>query len=81
MGFAFGSGLTDSNGQESDMKKIMISRSQNIYFLCDHTKIGRVGYAATARPEDIDIMITDEEPDGKTREGLSSLGIDIMLAK
>jgi DeoR/GlpR family transcriptional regulator of sugar metabolism len=60
MGFSLQNGLTDSNGQESDMKKIMISCSQTICLLCDHTKFDRVGYASTARTEDIDILITDE---------------------
>lgn len=81
MGFTFESGLTDSNGQESDMKKVMIERSQSIFFLCDHTKIGKVGYAATAKPEDIDMIITDEDIIPDIRKGLDSLGIKVVLAK
>ena len=80
MGFTFESGLTDSNGQESDMKKIMIERCQKIFFLCDHTKFGRVGYAATAKPEDIDTLITDEEPGPATGEKLRLSGIEVIVA-
>jgi DeoR family fructose operon transcriptional repressor len=61
MGFSLQNGLTDSNGQESDMKKIMIECSQTICLLCDHTKLDRVGYASTAKPEGIDILITDQQ--------------------
>jgi DeoR/GlpR family transcriptional regulator of sugar metabolism len=60
MGFSLQNGVTDSNGQESDIKKIMIACSQTICLLCDHTKLDRVGYASTAKPEDIDILITDQ---------------------
>ena len=59
MGFSLERGLTDTNGQESDIKKIMITCSQSIYFLCDHTKFNMVGYATTAHTEDMDIFITD----------------------
>lgn len=65
MGFSLQNGLTDSNGQESDMKKIMIACSQTICLLCDHTKLDRVGYASTAQPQDIDMLITDQPLPGE----------------
>lgn len=78
MGFSAGSGLTDSNGQESDMKKIMIARSQNVYFLCDHTKFDKVGYASTASVDDIDVLITDQIPPAPIDDQLRALDISII---
>ena len=58
-GFAPKRGLTDSNEQESEIRKTMIRCSNQIIFLCDHTKFDKVGYVNTAKLSDIDIIITD----------------------
>lgn len=64
-GFSPKKGFTDSNEQESDMRKTMIKCSEKTIFLCDRTKFDKVGYVNTARLEDIDTIITDIElPDG-----------------
>ncbi len=81
MGFSLERGLTDSNGQESDMKKIMIACSQTICLLCDHTKFDMVGYASTARAEDIDVLIADQELSGEFSQGVDSLGIKVVIAE
>lgn len=58
-GFSIDKGFTDSNEQESDMRKLMMKCSKKVIFLCDHTKFDRVGYVITARLEDIHLFITD----------------------
>ena len=80
MGFSLERGLTDSNEQESDMKKIMIRCSQTRIFLCDHTKFDQVGYASTAKPTDIDIMITDKELQDNTTVSINEHGITTITA-
>lgn len=81
MGFSLERGLTDSNGQESDIKKTMIACSQTICLLCDETKFDKVGYASTARAEDIDTLVTDHPLQSEFSNGLSALGIDIIMAE
>ncbi|MDD5018731.1 MAG: DeoR/GlpR family DNA-binding transcription regulator [Eubacteriales bacterium] len=81
MGFSLKRGLTDSNGQESDIKKVMIKCSQKNILLCDNTKFDQVGYASTAKPEDIDIMITDNELSPATLIEINNLGIKLILAE
>lgn len=81
MGFSLEQGLTDSNGQESDIKKIMIACSQTICLLCDRTKFDMVGYASTARAEDIDILITDEKLKDDVSNNIASLGINVILSE
>lgn len=81
MGFSPDRGLTDSNGQESDIKKIMIACSQAVCLLCDQTKFDAVGYASTARAEDIDILITDKQPEGDFLECIDSLGIRLVVTE
>ena len=80
MGFSLERGLTDSNEQESDMKKIMVQCSQKKIFLCDYTKFDRVGYASTAKPEDIDIIITDNDLQDKTAKGVNKYEITTIIA-
>lgn len=51
--------LTDSNEQENEIKKTMIRCSNQVIFLCDHTKFDKVGFINTARLSDINTIITD----------------------
>ncbi|MEN6316638.1 MAG: DeoR/GlpR family DNA-binding transcription regulator [Clostridiaceae bacterium] len=51
--------LTDSNEQESEIRKTMLRCSNQAIFLCDHTKFDKVGYVNTARLADVDMIITD----------------------
>lgn len=51
--------LTDSNEQESEIRKTMIRCSNQVIFLCDHTKFDKVGYVNTAKLSDISTIITD----------------------
>ncbi|MCX7711509.1 MAG: DeoR/GlpR family DNA-binding transcription regulator [Clostridia bacterium] len=58
-GFSPDKGFTDSNEQESDIRKLMIACSEKVIYLCDHTKFDKVGYVTTARLTDTDIFISD----------------------
>lgn len=58
-GFSPKRGLTDSNEQESDIRKLMLRCSEQRVFLCDRTKFDKVGYISTAGMKDIDYFITD----------------------
>lgn len=58
-GFSPKGELTDSNEQESEIRKTMIRCSNQVIFLCDHTKFDKVGYANTARLSEISTIITD----------------------
>lgn len=73
--------LTDSNEQESEVRKAMIRCSDQVIFLCDHTKLDKVGYVNTAKLTDIDVIITDELfPDSWT-DYLKDESVQIKLAK
>jgi DeoR/GlpR family transcriptional regulator of sugar metabolism len=80
-GFSPKSELTDSNEQESEIRKTMIRCSSEVIFLCDHTKFDKVGYVNTARLTDINTIITDKPfPDSWT-EYLNEAPVRIELAK
>ena len=75
MGFSLERGITDSNEQESDIKKIMIRCSHEKILLCDQTKFNQVGYASTATLEDIDLMITDKDLTPEELESMNHYSI------
>ena len=58
-GFSPQLGATDSNEQESTIRKLMIQHSKEVIFLCDHTKFQRLGYIVTALLSDITHFISD----------------------
>lgn len=80
-GFSPKRGLTDSNEQESDIRKTMLKCSEKAIFLCDHTKFDRVGYINTANLTDINTIITDSPFPDTWGEYISGAGITVEFAK
>ena len=73
--------LTDTNEQESEIRKTMIRCSNQVIFLCDHTKFDKVGYVNTAKLSDISTIITDAPLPDSWSEFLAGSSTVIELAK
>ena len=73
--------LTDSNEQESEIRKTMIRCSNQVIFLCDHTKFDKVGYVNTARLSELSTIITDAPLPENWTELLAGSSVRIELAK
>ncbi len=58
-GFSLKEGLTDFNVYESELKKLVLSRASKVVALIDYSKLNKKSTASFAKPEDIDILITD----------------------
>ncbi len=58
-GLTENAGLLESNDQECAIKRKMIENSKTRYYLCDKSKLGRVGFAKLVSPDAIDYFITD----------------------
>ncbi len=80
-GFSPKSELTDSSEQESEVRKAMIRCSNQVIFLCDHTKFDKVGYVNTARLSDIHKIITDVPFPESWSPYLAGSPVSIDLAK
>lgn len=78
-GFSPKRGLTDSNEQESDIRKLMLKCSETAFFLCDHTKLDKVGYVTTAQMDDIDYLITDQTLPEGWRAEIEEHGITVKV--
>ncbi len=72
------SGILESNDKECGIKQKMIKNSRHKYYLCDKSKIGRVGFVKLAPIEDINYMITDSEPDAEIKAKFDELEIGII---
>lgn len=70
--------ILEGNEQECFIKQRMIKNARSCYYLCDKSKIGRVGYMRLATFEDVDFLVTDAEIDDTFRNTLTELGVEII---
>lgn len=73
-------GILDSNAEESGIKKKMMQNCSNIYYMCDSSKIGKVGFIKLANFTDIDAFITSADIDDALREKLTEAEVEIVIA-
>lgn len=52
-------GILESNEQECGIKQAMMKNAEKKYYVCDRSKIGRVGFAKLAQFTDIDYVIAE----------------------
>lgn len=70
-GVTASAGILESNEFECATKAAMLKNSQEVYYLCDSSKIGKVGFLKLAGFDRIDCFITDAELDEALSEALS----------
>lgn len=72
--------ILEGNEQECYIKQTMIKNSRLRYYLCDKSKIGRVGYMRLTSFENISHLVTDAEIDGTLKETLNEYNVEIIKA-
>ena len=70
--------ILEGNEQECFIKQTMIKNSRIRYYLCDKSKIGRVGCMKLASFEDIAYLITDAQIDGSLKTTLDECNVEII---
>ena len=55
-------GILDSNEAEAEIKRIMIEQANKVILLVDHTKFDKTSFVKLFNFENVDYIITDEEP-------------------
>ena len=73
-------GILDSNEQECAMKKCMIENSQTKIYVCEHTKLDRVGFAKLAAFDDIDYFVSEKPLDAHWEKRLEESDTKLILA-
>ena len=63
-GISAENGILESNEHECAIKRQMLVNSSEKYYLCDSSKIGRVGFYKLSPIEDINYLVTEAKLDG-----------------
>ena len=71
-------GILESNELECGIKQKMIENSSKRFYLCDKSKIGRVGFVKLCGFDKINTIITDAELDLSFKAKLDELKVDII---
>lgn len=71
-------GILDSNAEESGIKKRMMHNCSKIYYLCDNSKMGRVGFIKLANFTDIDGFITETSIDDALMQKLVEAEVEVV---
>jgi len=74
-------GLTNPFEEEGFLVREMMRRADQVILLADRTKFGKQQFNRISGLEQIDIIITDQEPNDEMKEALQRHEIDIMIAK
>ena len=62
------------------MKKCMIENSQTKIYVCEHTKLDRVGFAKLAAFDDIDYFVSEKPLDAHWEKRLEESDTKLILA-
>ncbi len=71
-------GILESNEQECGIKQKMLKNARHKYYLCDKSKMGRVGFVKLVKISDIDFLVCDEEPEGELKEKFDEFEVGII---
>lgn len=73
------SGILDSNEQECFIKINMMKNSDKIYYVCDKSKFGKIGFVKLADFSDVDSIIVEKNTfDGKINEILKENSVKVF---
>ena len=73
-------GVLDSNEQECAMKKCMMANSCKKVYVCEHTKVGRIGFAKLASFEELDYFVTEAPLDSEWQKKMEEAGVSVITA-
>ncbi len=73
-------GILEGNEQECYIKQRMIANSRIHYYLCDKSKVGRVGYMKLTAFENIEYLITDAQFDEELSGIMTENGVEVIQA-
>jgi DeoR/GlpR family transcriptional regulator of sugar metabolism len=79
-GFTLNRGLTDSNEQEADIKKAVMNCCDEVIFLCDRSKFGKLGFSVLASLDEINCLVTDQAPEQEWTTELDRQSVQTIIA-
>lgn len=80
-GLHLDNGISESNEEQSRLKKMMIERANVTYIMLDHTKFGVQAFSRINHLDVIDHIITDSKVDDQTIQQLTDRSIHLIKVK
>ncbi len=77
-GIDYNVGILEGNEQECGIKKKMLDNCRNKYYLCDKSKIGRVGFVKLAPIDKIDYIITEAKLSDEWKEKFEEAKVQVL---
>ena len=70
-------GITDTRETFANLKKFFIKSAKKVILAVDHTKFNKISFVRLGDLDDIDIIVTDVEPDEKWKKLIEEKGIEL----
>lgn len=74
-------GITDANESDAQMKKMILKAAKKKILAVDHSKFNRISFTQVCGLSEIDMAVTDEEPDEAWKQAFSSAEIELVYPK
>lgn len=72
-------GIMDSNEPECELKKAMLRQAEKVLLLADHSKFDKTAFVKLMDFDEVDMLITDQEPEKAWMELLQEKEIEVMF--
>ena len=69
-------GMTDSNEMEAHIKKLMLDSANMRILAADSSKFDKISFAKIDELSEIDLAVTDKEPDPKWKQAFLAMDIE-----
>ncbi|OLP61625.1 DeoR family transcriptional regulator [Xaviernesmea oryzae] len=74
-------GIYDYSFEETDMKRVYLTRTSRRVVLCDSTKFNRMSLVLVGGLPDFNTLVCDEAPAGDLQAALKRAGVEIVVAR
>ncbi len=77
--FSPDAGFTEYIIEDAEIKKLIISHSKKTIALMDSDKLEKTAFSLVCTPDEIDILVTNSEPNLKVKQSLQNSGVKIDI--
>ncbi|KHD85889.1 DeoR/GlpR family DNA-binding transcription regulator [Heyndrickxia ginsengihumi] len=78
-GISLTHGITESNENESELKKQMIQQASKVILLVDHTKFNKIAFIKFIDMSKVDFLVTDKKPSEEWLAYLEQNNIEVIF--
>ena len=71
-------GIMDSNENDAQMKRLMSKAAKERILVVDYTKFEKISFVKVCEWTDIDLLVTDKEPEERWKQALTSFQVELI---